>query len=109
MTPVDFKAWREQLGLSKQVAAKLLGVPREAIDRYECILQINGKWPFRVPKAAERACKCLALQRRIYQELQILESSAMAAREDCGGPSVTKRKQLLRNRLFDLDRLMTCS
>jgi hypothetical protein len=111
MTPEGFKAWREQLGLSKQLAAKLLGVPTESIDRYECKLRLNGNWLVQIPNTVERSCKYLARQRQIYWQLQMLESGTMLEREVPRASVLKNRQELtqkLRSRLFDADELL-CS
>jgi hypothetical protein len=111
MTPAGFKAWREQLGLSKQLAAKLLGVQTESIDHYECKLRLNGNWLAQIPNTVERSCKYLSRQRQLYRQLQMLESSAALKREVTRAGVLKNRQELtkmLRNQLSDIDKLL-CS
>lgn len=54
MTPSDFIAWREHLGLNRKEAAEALGVAQNTITAYE-----RGQ---RIPLYIALACSALAMR-----------------------------------------------
>ena len=54
MTPDDFRAWRQRLGLSQSRAAEALGMKIRQIQKYEA-----GEAA--IPRSISLACKAIAL------------------------------------------------
>jgi len=95
MTSAEFRLWRKGLGLSQQGAAKLLGLPDEAVARYELKCQRGQIVRSEIPRLVELACEALSLQRSLFRELKMLESCKIAAGDE--------RLHRLRNQLFDVN------
>jgi transcriptional regulator with XRE-family HTH domain len=84
MTSVEFKSWRERLGLSQQAAAKVLGLSKSSIELYEHGSRRDDSRPVDIPTTVELSCKYLAQQARLRQQLEKLESGKMTMRENQG-------------------------
>jgi predicted transcriptional regulator len=61
MTPDQFRAWREQLGLSKASAARALGISPSRLYDYEAGMKRGTDRPAPVPRVVELACLALEL------------------------------------------------
>jgi hypothetical protein len=112
LTSLEFKAWREQLELSQEVAAKLLLVSKRSVTIYEQVVRRDDNRSLKIPTAVELRCKNLAFQRRLYQELKMREIGNINEREEHREVIVDKawdrdRLQELRDRLFEIDVLLS--
>jgi transcriptional regulator with XRE-family HTH domain len=106
MTSVEFKSWRERLGLSQQAAADVLGISKGSIELYERGARRDDNRPVEIPTTVELSCKYLALQARLRRQLEMLESGKMTMRGEQGGVLVDTSQewaQELRTWLSDLD------
>jgi hypothetical protein len=102
MTPRQFREWRDQLALSLELAGRLLGVP----ELFEQPPLPSNDLPAKIPSTVERRCKHLALQRRLFDELKVLENAEVTKRESHGGVNIDKvhhRIRNIRNQLFEID------
>ena len=60
MTPEQFKAWRQHLGLNQKQAAAKLGVSGQTVWLYEKGEREEGR-PVEIPKPVRLACAAIAL------------------------------------------------
>jgi hypothetical protein len=104
----DFEAWRHELGLSQQLAAKLLGVALEEVENYVREGWLLGSSATQIPELVEVRCKALTLQRRVYQAVKFLDCFRAEAgtNELVIDNGAAIRAQELRNLLFDVDVLL---
>ena len=77
MNGIEFKSWRRELGLSQRFAAKLLILPEQTIQGYECEYQQQIGVPAQIPKVVEMSCRILRLQIRIFQMLRRVEAASL--------------------------------
>jgi len=56
MTPVQFKAWRVDLGYTQDQAAAALGVSKSTIVNYETGVRRDTGEPIIIPKVVALAC-----------------------------------------------------
>lgn len=66
MSPEQFKAWREHLGLSQQDAAAALGISKGSVQLYERGARREDERPVVIPKTVALACAAIALGIRRY-------------------------------------------
>lgn len=59
MTPAEFAAWREKLGLSKVAAAKALGISVATVALYENGKRFDDGRPVKIPKTVALATEAL--------------------------------------------------
>lgn len=59
MSPDDFKAWREAMGLSQVAAAKSLGISKGSIELYEAGKRRDDGRPVIIPLTVALACSAL--------------------------------------------------
>lgn len=62
MTPEQFIAWREKLGLSKVAAAKALGVSVSSVSLYENGKRFDDSRPVKIPKVVTLATEALTIR-----------------------------------------------
>jgi len=63
MTPDQFRAWREHLGLSKSAAARALGISPSRLYDYETGMKRGTDRAAPIPRVVELACLALAFRR----------------------------------------------
>ena len=61
MTPDQFRAWREHLGLSKAKAARALGISESRLYDYEAGMKRGTDRTAPIPRVVELACLALEL------------------------------------------------
>ena len=66
MTPTQFRAWRDWMGISQTKAADFLGVSPRTIFLWETGHRGADRRPVLVPKTVELACAALAQGVRDY-------------------------------------------
>ncbi|MBS9476225.1 helix-turn-helix domain-containing protein [Ancylobacter radicis] len=59
MSPDDFKAWREAMGMSQTAAAKALGISKGSIELYEAGKRRDDGRPVIIPLTVALACSAL--------------------------------------------------
>ena len=60
MTPTDLRAWRKRLGITRAVAAGLLGMSARGLAHYE-----DGDRP--IPRVVDLACEAVEKRQEAYE------------------------------------------
>src|SRR5216683_4506669 len=64
MTPLEFKAWRIEMGFSsQQQAADALGISKSTVEQYESGRRRDNGQPVGIPVYIDLACKALRMSR----------------------------------------------
>lgn len=91
MTAEDFKAWREQLGLSQIKAAKVLGLSRSTVNLYE----LGNRWdegrPVEIPRVVALACAAIFHRLEPWGEVTTAEDKS-------GAEEVISRRRSVRRK-----------
>ena len=61
MTPLDLRAWRKRLGITRAAAAQLLGMSARGLAHYE-----DGDRP--IPHVVDLACESLERRYQAYRD-----------------------------------------
>jgi transcriptional regulator with XRE-family HTH domain len=81
VSPTEFRLWRDELGLSQQAAADVLGMSKGSIELYERGSRRDDNRQVVIPTTVELACKYLAQRVRLQRRLEMLESGKMTSRD----------------------------